>query len=750
MSRKVSHSFWFIFVLIAFSCSTSRPEEETAIPIEVVKPAYKDGTAEMVSRLQQIGNGQNAGNNPYVNSARADALGAQEKQATANEIGSIKFQKGRQLLFAGRVQEAITEFEWLRSAVDQGQLVGNPEAEIEILKHVAIAYLRQAEQDNCISNSTMVSCIFPLQEQAAHKRRDGSQKAIPIYERILKKSPNDLTARWLLNIAHMNLNQYPSQVPAKWLIPPKAFASDYNLPRFRDIGRELNIDVVGLSGGSVTEDLDGDGYLDLMVSSWGMNDQLRFFKNNADGSFTERTSEAGLTGITGGLNLVHADYNNDGYADVLVLRGAWIPEGIFPNSLLMNNGDGTFRDVTVAAGIYSIHPTQNAAWFDFNNDGWLDLFIGNESVGEVQHACEFFVSNGDGTFTEQATAYGLDVRAFIKGCSAADINNDGFQDLYVSNLNGDNFLFKNNGPAADGKFTFSEIAAKAGVTKPFGSFPTWFFDYDNDGFEDIFVSGYSMTRYNKTQEDVAAEYLGLPFQVDSPRLYRNNGNETFTNVTDKAGLNKPLYTMGCNFGDLDNDGYLDFYLGTGEPSFQAVIPNRMFRNDAGKRFQDVTTAGGFGHLHRGHAVSFADIDNDGDQDVHIVMGGAYEGSVFPNLLFENPGTENHWIALALEGAKGPKCAIGSRIKITVKTEKGTRDIYKTVNSGGSFGANSLRQHIGLGAASAIQAVQITWAASGTVQTLTGLEINNFYKVVEGEQSAKVIALQELRLAMKPK
>src|SRR5262249_13498625 len=151
------------------------------------------------------------------------------------------------------------------------------------------------------------------------------------------------------------------------------------------------------------------------------------------------------------------------------------------------------------------------------------------------------------------------------------------------------------------------------------SFPTWFFDYDNDGWEDLFVSGYMI----KDVGDVAADYLGLPHAAGLPRLYHNNHDGTFTDVTVAASLNRVCLTMGCNFGDLDNDGWLDFYLATGNPSLSMLVPNRMFRNAEGKFFQDVTTATGTGHLQKGHAVAFADFDNDGCQDIYTVMGGAY-------------------------------------------------------------------------------------------------------------------------------
>jgi hypothetical protein len=191
-------------------------------------------------------------------------------------------------------------------------------------------------------------------------------------------------------------------------------------------------------------------------------------------------------------------------------------------------------------------------------------------------------------------------------------------------------------------------------------------------------------------------------------------------------------TMGCNFGDLDNDGYLDFYLGTGDPALLSLMPNRMFRNAAGKYFQDVTTSGGFGHLQKGHGVAFGDIDNDGDQDIYANIGGAYTGDVFHSVLFENPGHGNHWITLRLEGVQSNRAALGARIKVSVTAGNAERDIYATVTTGGSFGASSLQQEIGLGQATAIRAIKITWPKTGKIQVFKNIAIDQIIKIREGD------------------
>ena len=270
---------------------------------------------------------------------------------------------------------------------------------------LGLAYLRLGEQENCLLNHTADSCIFPIDRAAMHTATRGAEGAIREFTGLLNSNPNDLNARWLLNLAFMVLGRYPEGVPAKWLVPSKIYDSDVHFQRFRDVAPAVGLNITGHAGGVVAEDFDGDGLIDLMVSSSMPGDQLRFFHNNGDGKFAERTAEAGLTGETGGLNLVHADYNNDGKPDVLVLRGGWLRgHGQYPMSLLRNNGNGTFDDVTEVAGLLVSHPTQTAAWADYDNDGRLDLFVGSEEYAGESHPSGLYHNNGDGTFTDIAPA----------------------------------------------------------------------------------------------------------------------------------------------------------------------------------------------------------------------------------------------------------------------------------------------------------------------------------------------------------
>jgi len=611
---------------------------------------------------------------------------------------------------------------------------GEQEQRQHITKDLALAWLRLGDRTNCINNHAAESCIFPIAGTGIHKDRTGAEKAIDLYKTILSNNPSDLESRWLLNVAYMSTAGYPSEVPPQYLLKVKDDDSTHTTSPFVNVAMNIGVNYKCIAGGTIVDDFNNDGYPDIVMSSWSLTEPMRYYRNNRDGSFTDVSDSSGLGYLTGGLHIMQTDYNNDGWKDIFVLRGGWKGKfGKNPNSLLRNNGDGTFTDVTKASGLLSFHPSQTATWADFNNDGWLDVFIGNETTpGEEPHPCQLFINNKNGTFTEIAEKANCAIVKFVKGVTSADYDNDGRTDIFLSTLNGNKILLKNT-TAKDGPVKFEDVSEPAGLTRNMTrTFPTWFWDYDNDGWPDILVCSYEFT--NSLSYYAAAEAISQPIgNTGKIFLYRNKHDGTFEDVTAKAGLNSIAFAMGSNFGDIDNDGYPDFYLGTGNPQLSSAIPNKLFRNIHGDHFLDVTTSARVGNLQKGHAVSFADLDNDGNEDIYIKMGGAYTGDAFENSLYLNTNQNtNHWVNLTLTGTTSNKAAIGARIKLTFIDHDGPRSVYKDVNTGGSFGSNPLSQHIGIGAATSITTTEITWPATGKTQTFYNLPANTNIRITEGD------------------
>jgi tetratricopeptide (TPR) repeat protein len=640
-----------------------------------------------------------------ANAARLD-------QMAPLDITQEYYALGELYAYPGKMDQAIEQYtkgyEFARTHV--------PAVAPQFEEELGIAYLHKAEMDNGVYTDPGDRCIIPPPPRMSYAKPEASQKAIDFFLKYLETAPDDLAARWLMNYAYMTLGAYPDGVPQKYLLPPSVFASQENAPHFVDVAAKSGLGFVSLAGGLVVDDFENNGRLDVVTSSFDMCAPMHYFHNNGDGTFTDRSEQAGLLDQLGGLNMIQADYDNDGCMDILVLRGGW--EVPMRKSLLRGHCDGTFTDVTKQAGLAEpATATQTAVWADINNDGWLDLFVGREN-GPPQ----LFLNKGDGTFVDIAHSAGVDKAAFTKAVVSADYDNDGYPDFYVANFAGDNFLYHNNH-----NNTFTDVAQQAGVLGPWQSFPTWFFDYDNDGWPDLLVNSYTVS-----PDENVRTYLGLPHNSIPMKLYRNLGNGTFKDVSTEAGLDKVFMPMGANFGDIDNDGFLDIYLGNGNPNYASLFPHVLLRNHDGKYFADVTTASGTGEMHKGHAVAFADMERNGYEDILTVIGGAVPGDAHAFRFFQNPGNGNDWINLKLVGVKSNRGAIGARIKVTVENEGSNtpRSIYRTVGSGGSFGASPLEQHIGLGKSARILNIEIWWPASDTRQEFANVDKNQFLEIKE--------------------
>jgi enediyne biosynthesis protein E4 len=488
-------------------------------------------------------------------------------------------------------------------------------------------------------------------------------------------------------------------------------------------------------------DYDNDGWMDIYLVNSGRCDfyepvqPLRnaLYHNNRDGTFTDVTQKAGVPGDAYGMGIAVGDYDGDGFPDLYVTQ--------YPHSILYhNNGDGTFTDVTTKAGLAAPGWATSAVWFDYDNDGRLDLFVchfvdyskdklkfcGDQLTGERFYCipsiydpmpCWLFRNNGDGTFTDVSKASGIS-RPLAKawGVVAADINNRGRMDLYVTNDTVPNFLFANRG-----KGEFEEIGLLAGVGlnafgKPRSGMGVDAADYDQDGWIDLFEANVDHEMYS---------------------LYHNDRNETFSDVANPTGIGAATRLMsgwGLKFFDYDNDGDLDLLLCNGHPDdavdrrvegVKFLEPMLLFRN-TGKGFENVSGASGpiFSKPLSGRGLALGDFDNDGSLDVLVA-----QNNKAPILLRNNIGRQNHWLGIRLVGTKANIDAIGA--KITYQSGDLKRHQFK-VGGGSYLSSHDPRMILGLGKRTKIDWVEIQWPQpSGKTERFTELPIDRYITVVEG-------------------
>ena len=567
-----------------------------------------------------------------------------------------------------------------------------------------------------------------------HLRHGAPEKAVENFIESLRLKPRDPETLWNLWTAYSQLGGYPEELPEEFRIvvsrnsrrqsavssQQRDSFTDRRKPmvsdsQFTDIAPDLKMDKVDGGRGSAWGDYDNDGDLDIVAV--GTYQPHALFRNNGDGTFTNTADEAGIADPRGGWGSLFADYDNDGYLDLYITRGGW--SGAAENTLYHNNGDGTFTDVTHKAGVADPQSSFCAAWADYDNDGYIDLYIANGVIGDGA-ANVLYRNNGDGTFTNTAEAAGVADTGNSLGTAWGDYDKDGYIDLHVVNYGQFNVLYRNNG---DG--TFTDVTPMTGMNLPVTDpFVTFFLDVDNDADLDIFISN-----SGSFQAFIAGQITGTAtHDADRQVLYRNNGDGTFTDVTRESGLYYAYGAMGANFEDINSDGYLDIYLATGAPQMGRLERDALFRNNGDGTFTDATVALGLGNIGKGHGVTFGDVDMDGDVDIYVPVGGAFIGDQWHNLFYRNNGTGNNWLTLKLVGTKSNRDGIGAKVTLRM----GDDVIYREVSGGCGFGStNSLSLEIGLGAHTKVDTLEIVWT-SGQVDTRRNLPVNQRLILTEGE------------------
>ncbi|MBT3343811.1 MAG: tetratricopeptide repeat protein [Gemmatimonadetes bacterium] len=592
-------------------------------------------------------------------------------------------------------------------------------------------YLRIGDFDEAAGHLQQAVDIDPAQADPsyyfaiARMRQQRWAEALAPLKTTLDLQPDHIVARWNLRIALLRSGGDLQDLESVYHLRTEPRQDSEDAPiHFVDRATEAGVDLVNMGRGSAWRDLDGDGWLDLYTVGEGSRNAM--FRNNRDGTFTDITDEVGLVDPRGGWSALWIDYDNDADADLFVTRNAWTGRG--NNSLYRNNGDQTFTEVTEAAGLLTETDSFCAAWADYDRDGWLDLYVAN-GVSQKGWPNALYRNNGDGTFSDMAMQAGVSNNLLRTiGVVWGDYDRDGWPDLYVVNFRDQNALYHNNG---DG--TFSDVTAAAGVGQPYMSFIAFFFDFNNDGQLDLYASSWN----GDTKETVQSMVSDEPAHIeDRPALYRNNGDGTFTNLTESAGLARSFGSMAAIYGDVDYDGLQDIYLANGGPPMDRFEPDLLFFNQDGEHFIDLTEAAGLGNVGKGHGTSMADFDRDGDLDIYAPQGGmgGNPGDAQPNSLYVNQGHDNHWLIVELTGREDSgdgapfsnRDAVGAQVELHLGEELR----YAEVSGGAGFGVtNSMELEFGLGQFRHVDALEVRWP-SGLVDLVLDIPADRRLKIVE--------------------
>ncbi len=566
-------------------------------------------------------------------------------------------------------------------------------------------------------------------------------EAVKALSAALESRPDDLHARWLLDVAQMKLGNDAGQSPGEHLLPSGSSPSKADGIRFEDVGLKAGL-AAGptMAGASLFDDFNGDGLPDLLFTSLDTDRGASLYFNRGDGTYADVSRPARLGDQVGAIRACAADYDNDGDLDVVLIRGA----GDMPMrlSLLRNDGKGVFEDVTSRSKLGEPIAAASASWADFDHDGFVDLYVCGEYLTDSpdpgivlldpRNRSRLYHNGRDGTFQNIAESAGVAGEHRAVDSTWGDYDGDGLVDLFVSSWDGPCRLYHNRG---DGRF--DEIAVEKGVAGPPGHHASacFFWDFDNDGRLDLLVGD-----GDATIGDVVDHQTGRKPRHDGhPRLYRNVGAAGFQDISWDAGLDWPMPSLSANFGDIDNDGFLDVYFGAGLTGEMAPAPNVLLLNREGKRFEDVTETSGTRRLRTGHSISFADGNGDGSLDLVVTSGGASPGSREGHLLFQNRGPARPWLAIKLLGTKSNRSALGAKIHVELTDARGgRRSVYRTIGSASASGGNSLVEMIGLGDAGKVDRLVVTWPVSGSSQTFRDIAAGQMIEVMEGSNSLRKV------------
>ena len=445
---------------------------------------------------------------------------------------------------------------------------------------------------------------------------------------------------------------------------------------FTDVASAAGVDDSGQYFGVAWGDYDGDGNIDLYISR--VNSTDRFYRNNGNNTFTNVTSPTGVSNSGDGRGVAWADFDNDGDLDLYISNGTNSPT----NRLYKNNGNGTFNNIASSAGVNDNGDGRGVGWADYDRDGDVDLYLANHAGIN-----RLYRNDGNDIFSDVAIAAGVNDNGDGRGIAWQDIDGDGDLDLHVVNVGVANRLYKNNG-----NNTFTDIAVVAGIDDPTGSGQgTDWGDFNNDGRPDLYV-----TKFNENN-----------------RLYRNEGNNTFTNISAASGVDDATGSFGVSWADYDQDGDLDLHISKADT-------NKLYENNGNGQFVDQSALTGVGDTDNGRGVAWADYDNDGDLDFYLAnLSGT-------NKLFQNQGTGNQWLSATLIGTFSNQSAIGARVTAVTGID---RRIIEIDGGSGYYSQKSLAADFGFGGITNIDSLIVQWP-SGIVWDTTNVAANQFLTITE--------------------
>lgn len=559
--------------------------------------------------------------------------------------------------------------------------------------------------------------ILPVTSDQVHADAQYVQATLQILDIMIPQFPERTDYLWYYNICHMLSGTYPSAVPNQYLISLDHLRKATDKPIYKNIAAALGVREYRNGGCSVWLDIDGDTDLDLLSTSRDLDEQILVYRNE-DGRLINATNASGIKGLTGGSTMCAADIDNDGDLDIFIGRGqSENRSGQAPVSLLRNNGDGTFDDISIAAGMTKLLSVGGADWGDYNTDGYVDLYVGTESIRGMMPPL-LYRNNGNNTFTNVIDQVIPDAGLYqATAVTWTDVNEDLRPDLIVSYQQFKPDLFINSGDTLLQR-------TKSAIRNHLNTNDILPLDVDNDGDQDLLLVAHAKTTAMATQG-----YLSESTIVN--HLYINDGAGNFTPNHEALGTLAYVQAIhAASATDVDLDGDLDIYLSTGGREMGEYIPNRLYYNDGGN-FVDGSASSHAALLSQCRGIAVASIDADPAPELLVNGGGYYAGDHAPTVVFDSQDdTEHSYIIVKLEGKLNNRIGLGSTVNIYGKTSNGLGSrISREVDTG--RGMVTMHHHlpIGLGAMATIDSIVVRWP-DGLVQRLVEPKINTTIAITE--------------------